>query len=75
LKKLDKALQEGVAEVIKGIEAADTLSDIPNVKKIKGYQHYFRIRTGNYRLGIYCESEEVELLRFLHRKDVYRNFP
>jgi mRNA interferase RelE/StbE len=75
LKKLDKALQERVAEVIKGIEAADTLSDIPNVKKIKGNPHYFRIRIGNYRLGIYCESDEVELLRFLHRKDVYRNFP
>jgi mRNA-degrading endonuclease RelE of RelBE toxin-antitoxin system len=34
LRKLDKALQERVAAAIKGIEAAETLSDIPNVKKI-----------------------------------------
>ena len=71
----DKALHERVAAVIKEIEAADKLADIPNVKKIKGYRHVYRIRIGNYRMGIYCESDEVELVRILHRKDIYRKFP
>jgi mRNA interferase RelE/StbE len=74
-KTKDKALLERVESVIEEIEAADTLADIRNVKKLKGYEHVYRIRVGNYRIGIYCETDVVELMRFLHRKDIYRSFP
>lgn len=74
-KTKDKALRERVAAVVEEIEAAKTLADITNVKKLEGYQHLYRIRVGDYRIGVYCESDEVELMRFLHRKDIYRKFP
>jgi mRNA interferase RelE/StbE len=45
-------------------------------KKIEGYETYYRIRIGDYRLGMEAISgREVVLLRFLHRKDIYRYFP
>jgi hypothetical protein len=34
-----------------------------------------KTRTLPYRIGIYCETDVVELARFLHRKDIYRIFP
>lgn len=64
-----------VEAAIQEIDAADSLADISNLKKMKGYQHVYRIRIGNYRIGIYCENDEVELMRFLPRKDIYRHFP
>jgi mRNA interferase RelE/StbE len=53
----------------------DSLGDMSNVRKIQGYEEYFRIRIGDYRLGIKMTKDYIEMLRFLHRKDIYRKFP
>jgi len=71
----DKTLHAKLAGVIREIEAADTLADVSNVKKLKGYLHVYRIRVGRYRVGLHCENNEVELVRFLPRKDIYDKFP
>jgi len=44
-------------------------------KKIEGYEAYYRLRIGDYRLGIKLAGNTLELIRFLHRKDIYRRFP
>jgi len=71
----DKPLKEKIALVIQEIEKATSLSEVRNVKKLKGYKFYFRVRIGDYRLGIYIEKQNVELVRFLNRKDLYKYFP
>ena len=49
--------------------------------KLQGYDHYYRIRVGDYRLGISIaitleETEEMfRFVRCLHRKDIYKRFP
>lgn len=48
---------------------------IPNIKKLKGYSNFFRIRFGNYRAGIRIENNTVIFERILHRKDIYRYYP
>ena len=68
-------MQERIARVIEDIENADKLSDIKNLKKMKGYTISYRIRIGNYRLGFYFENNTVELARIVLRKDIYRYFP
>lgn len=47
------------------------------VQKLAGYQGYYRLRIGSYRIGIRLDFEEriVEFRRILHRKDIYREFP
>jgi mRNA interferase RelE/StbE len=30
---------------------------------------------GDYRIGISVEGDEVEFVRCLHRRDIYRYFP
>lgn len=43
-------------------------------KKLKGFNPaIWRIRIGMYRLVYIFDKNSITLLRFLHRKDVYRN--
>lgn len=62
-------------EVIEAVEKADSLADLPNLKKLKASKNYFRIRVGDYRLGLALENDAVIFVRFLNRKDIYKHFP
>lgn len=72
----DERVLSRLRTLISTIQDADTLREIPHVKKIEGYETYYRIKLGDYRLGLEAISgREVVLIRFLHRKDIYRYFP
>lgn len=47
------------------------------VQKLAGYQEYYKLRIGRYRVGIRLDFEEriIEFQRVLHRNDIYREFP
>jgi mRNA interferase RelE/StbE len=62
-------------DLIGQIKKADILSGISGVKRIEGYPGYFRIRIGDYRLGVKLTENQIEIIRFLHRKEIYRRFP
>jgi mRNA interferase RelE/StbE len=53
----------------------ELILELKSVKKMKGYSIAFRIKLGNYRMGIYKESGHIELARFLKREDIYQVFP
>lgn len=46
-------------------------------QKLSGYQTYYKIRVGDYRIGLLIDSSEqlVEFQRVLHRRHIYRKFP
>lgn len=71
----DKAILQKIQKVIIGIEEVAIFSEIPNIKHIADSRKYYRIRVGNYRLGIKLENGVVKFIRCLNRKDMYRNFP
>ena len=72
----DRKLLKKLRAFISTIKNVDTIREIPHVKKIEGYESFYRIQIGDYRLGMEAFSNrEVVLLRFLHRKDIYRYFP
>jgi mRNA interferase RelE/StbE len=76
LKKLkDRSLRERVRQVIEDVKAADQPQDIVGLKKLSGTDDRYRIRVGEYRLGIRIAGDEVVFLRCLHRRDLYRYFP
>ena len=70
-----KALRQEVQAVIEQIEQSTTLYDLPNVKHLTSEGPYYHIRIGDYRLGLVVENETVTIVRFLHRRDIYRYFP
>ena len=71
----DVRLKKNILQIIDRIKQADYLSELENVRKIKGYEGYYRIRMGDFRVGIKITDNSVEMLRCLHRKDIYRRFP
>lgn len=54
---------------------AESLREIKNTKPLKNYPNRYRIRVGDYRIGIEIMDDEVEVMRILHRKDFYKYFP
>ena len=76
LKKIkDKRLLKQAQKIIAQVESATSLSDLQNVKKLEGYTTYYRIRVGEYRIGIEVLEGQVIFVCFLNRKDIYRYFP
>jgi mRNA interferase RelE/StbE len=77
LRKLkDSHEREKLELLLPSIEKADSLSKISGIKKIVGHQQYYRIRLGDYRLGLEkISSDTVRLIVIAHRKDIYDVFP
>jgi len=71
----DEALLTKIKAVILEIEDTDNLEEVSNVKKLKAEGDYYRIRVGDYRIGIILDEDVVVFVRVLHRKEVYRYFP
>jgi mRNA interferase RelE/StbE len=61
--------------LIETLEQAQTLNEIGNVKKLEGGGHHYRVRIGDYRVGLFLEKEIITFVRILNRKDIYRHFP
>ncbi len=45
------------------------------VEKMTGYENYYKIRFGEYRIGLNKSTTHIELIRVLHRKEIYKVFP
>lgn len=71
----DKTLLIKIAECIEDVILASDIKDVKGIKKLSGYKKEYRIRIGNYRLGLIVENNKVEFIRCLHRKDIYKYFP
>ena len=71
----NKHLHDLIVECIIQVESALSLHEIKNLKKLTGYDVYYRIRIGNYRIGLKIENDLVYFVIIEHRKDIYRKFP
>ncbi len=71
----DKSLLQRVQDVIEQLEQASALDEVSQIRKISDSKVYYRIRIGDYRLGLRLDDGAVTLIRFLHRRDIYRYFP
>ncbi|MBN2373363.1 type II toxin-antitoxin system RelE/ParE family toxin [bacterium] len=71
----DKKLLSQVRGIIKEVEEAKGILEIKNIKKLQAEGHYYRIRLGDYRIGLLIKNDTVIFVRFLHRGEIYRYFP
>lgn len=71
----DQVLLNKIADAIVNVQHSKELSQIRNIKKLRGSSNDFRIKIGDYRLGIVISDSKVEFIRCLHRKDIYKFFP
>lgn len=71
----DRKLADAVARVIDEVEAASSIREVRNVKKLKGHRSAYRIRVGDFRIGLFVLEDSVLFAAVLPRRDVYRKFP
>lgn len=50
-------------------------SFLKDIKKLKGHDIYYRLKILDYRLGFSYENGEINIIRFLYRKEIYKLFP
>ncbi|MGK7933009.1 MAG: type II toxin-antitoxin system RelE/ParE family toxin [Microcystaceae cyanobacterium] len=80
LKDLKKLKSQPIYKRIKALTFetlpnAANLENLTNIKAMKGYPNRYRIRVGDYRIGIEVNGNEIEVMRVLHRREFYRYFP
>jgi mRNA interferase RelE/StbE len=79
LKELAKVppYQRAVIEnfVFNELPSSKSFSESKKIERLTGYPGYFKIRFGDYRVGLHIEGELLVLERVLHRKEIYRYFP
>jgi len=76
IKKIDSdQLKVDIANAILNVESANSHRQISQLKKLKGHKQYYRIRIGDYRIGIKIEAGIVIFVDIDHRKNIYRIFP
>jgi len=76
IKKINSdQLKTDIANAVLNVESAENIRQINQLKKLKGYKQYYRIRIGDYRIGIKLEAGIVVFVDIDHRKNLYRIFP
>ncbi len=55
----DDDLLKRVKIAVEAIEKIDSLTKIPNLKKLKGGGNFYRLRVGDYRLGLVFETQPL----------------
>jgi mRNA interferase RelE/StbE len=77
IKKLsDQAVKDALADAICKLEEAQSLKSVPEVSTMTGHKSYYLFKMPPYRIGILKVSEDtIILMRFMHRKDIYKKFP
>ncbi|RZK15918.1 MAG: plasmid stabilization protein [Hymenobacter sp.] len=68
-------LKNEIADIILAVEAANNLAEVQNTKKLKGFKTAYRIRVGDFRIGLVVTQQTVEFVRVVNRKDIYKLFP
>lgn len=72
--KEDK-IKAKVRQIISEVKQIKNQQEIRNLKKLKNYTTYYRIRVGDYRIGVEIVENKIIFVRLLHRKDIYKYFP
>jgi mRNA interferase RelE/StbE len=72
---MDPKLRSEIAGIITNSEAAKNLRTIPNIKKLHGRGKYYRIKVGDYRIGLKLVDDVLYFVDLAHRKDIYKHFP
>lgn len=72
----DKSIAQKLEELINVLESGNSLAAVTNLKKLSGFHSYYRIRIGDYRVGLErINDDTIRLIVVAHRKDIYKIFP
>jgi len=55
--------------------STSSIYEMGKVEKMKGYDGFYKVRFGNYRLGLVIENEIIVVKTVMHRREIYKFFP
>ena len=58
----------------RNVEAAQTVGEIRGLTRLTTQGTYYRIRIGDWRIGLHIDRDVVTFVRCLHRRELYRFF-
>lgn len=72
-KQLEKLSKNIIGEIIEKIKIIKTHYESLDIKKLKGYQHLYRLRCGDYRIvyRILIDTKVIQIGLIAHRSEVY----
>jgi len=72
----DKNVLENLKKIIEHLEEIKELGEFRGeLRKLHGEGNFWRIRIGDYRIGVEIRGNTVIFVRILHRKEIYKYFP
>ncbi len=77
LVKLSKEIQTKAEEIVFNELPSSNPFERGYVERMTGYPDKYKIRVGNYRIGITIDKDKqvIACQRIAHRKDIYKVFP
>lgn len=74
-KQIDKLPSTIIEKIIKKLKELSNQPRPNGVIKLKGFEHQYRIRVGDYRLRYDIDDShlEIKILQCKHRREVYRD--
>jgi len=48
---------------------------IPHIKKMEGFNTFYRTRVGDYRIGLEMKKDTLWFIIIASRKEIYKKFP
>lgn len=76
LSKLPKKYRIQIEEfVFEKLPQLENVYESTKIESLKGYKNFYKVRFGNYRIGLKISKEILSVERVLHRKDIYKRFP
>ena len=77
LKKIkDKDILEKLKKIIEDFEKIDKLDEFKgDLKKLIGGKNFWRVKIGDYRIGLEIEGNTLIFVRILPKRDIYKYFP
>ncbi|MDM8514915.1 type II toxin-antitoxin system RelE/ParE family toxin [Desulfobacterales bacterium HSG16] len=52
-----------------------SIGESGKIEKMTGYQGFYKIRFGTYRIGLKIEKDTIVLKTVMHRSNIYQFFP
>ena len=68
-------VQSATRDLITALENAKSINEINDCKKLSGFKNYYRIRVGQYRVGLKQEKPRIFVFCVMERSQIYKFFP
>ncbi|CCI15259.1 MAG: type II toxin-antitoxin system RelE family toxin [Microcystis panniformis] len=77
LASLPQDIQSSIRLIVFQELEADNPYELGYLKKMKGYKDKYKIRIGDYRVGLTLDKKNQKIIcqRVAHRREIYKTFP